>query len=250
MFRFLFFCLLISTSNSYKITKLKINKLPFNLKENSLWVSYPVNSNSIQKLNNMIPDSHYLYKCKVFEDDLPKYRLFYNIFEVNTPFFHGNRMEVVTLIKNRFTHETSFVVLDCFTDAMAWDPIDGLKQSNAIFKKDIKNTKYDIIVSDKSKNILFEIDSKKRINSKINSKINYKLPLKKFSIYSNYLCFFKNHTEGFQLEFNEKDIDVPVLLLDNLNIKTDVYKDFISNYEYAFIYENKMKFIVIINKMN
>ena len=249
MFRLLFFFILTSTSNAYKLTKLNIQKLPFNLNKNSLWVSYPVNTNSIQKLNNMIPESHYLYKCKVFEDDLPKYRLFYNIFEVNTPFFHGNRMEVVTLIKNRFTHETSFVVLDCFTDAMAWDPIDGLKQSNAIFKKEnLEKNNYVLSVIKKGVNKKGNKESNKIFSISAEKSKLFKKPLKKFSIESNYLCFFKNHTEGFKLEFDENEIDEPVLLLSNLKINTDVYKDFISNFEYAFIYKNKMKFKVIIKK--
>ena len=241
MFRLLFLFLLISTqntSNAFKITKLK--KLPFNLKENSLWVSNTVNTKSIKTLNEMIPNSHYLYKCKVFDDDLPKYRLFYNIFEVNTPFFRGNRMEIVALIKNKNTYETSFVVLDCFTDALAWDPIDGIKQSNAIFKKDIKNLNFKITVFDKYRNNIFKIDSVK--SNKI------KTPVRKFSIDSNNLCFFKNHTMGFNLEFNENDVDVPVSILKDYKINTNVYTDFINNVEYAFIYKNSMKFNVIINK--
>lgn len=250
MFKILFIISFFLNSSAYKLTKLNIQKLPFNLNKNSLWVSYPINTNSIQNINNMIPNSHYLYKCKVFEDDLPKYRLFYNIFEVKTPFFHGNRMEVVTLIKNRFTHETSFVVLDCFTDTMAWDPIDGVKQSNAIFKKEnLEKNNYVLSVIKKSNiksnnkkesNKIFSISAEK-------SKI-FKKPLKKFSIQSNYLCFFKNHTEGFKLEFNENEIDVSTNLLKDYKIENNVYSNYIQNIEYAFIYTNNMKFTVIIKK--
>lgn len=249
MFRLLFFFLLTSSSNSYKITKLKINKLPFNLKENSLWVSYPVNTNSIQNLNNMIPKSHYLYKCKVFEEDLPKYRLFYNIFEVKTPFFHGNRMEVVTLIKNRFTHETSFVVLDCFTDAMAWDPIDGVKQSNAIFKKEnLEKNNYVLSVIKKGVNKKGNKESNKIFSISAEKSKLFKKPLKKFSIESNYLCFFKNHTEGFKLEFDENEIDVTTNLLKDYKIENNVYSNYIQNIDNVFIYTNNMKFTVIIKK--
>ena len=239
MFKILFLFLLSSSSiNAYKLTKLNIKKLPFNLNKNSLWVSYPVNTNCIKKINNMIPNSHYLYKCKVFENDLPKYRLFLNIFEVKTPFFHGNRMEVVTLIKNRCTYETSFVVLDCFTDAMAWDPIEGLKQSNALFKKNINEKDYNLEVKNKKKEQIFSISAKR-------SKV-YKRPLKKFSIYSNYLCFFKNYSKGFPLEFNETEINSNVEILKKININNNIYSDFLYKYDNIFIYNDNMNFRVFL----
>ena len=237
------FLLLLSffdLTTQFKITKLQIQKLPFDVKKNSLWVSYPLKQEYLEKINENIPESHLLYKCKVFPNDKEKYRLFFNIFEVETPFFHGNRLEVVSLIKDKHSKETSFVVLDCFTDAMAWDPIDGLKQSNALFKKDINDKNYNLEVINKK-------EKKEQIFSIYAERSNiFKRPLKKFSVYSNYLCFFKNYSKGFRLEFNETEINCNVEFLKKIKINNKIYNDFLYKYDNIFVYNDNMNFKVFI----
>lgn len=248
---FKFFCIVlnifsfVNETKCMSLTKLNIKQLQFNVRKDSLWISYPIKHKSYTKLTNMIPKTHRLHKCKIFENDKPKYRLFYNIFEVSTPFFHGTRMEIVTIIQNKKNKETSFVVLDCFTNAMAWNPIDGLKQPNGIFKKKITNRDYCIEmienIKEKNKNDKFKfiITSNKTNNTK--------LPIRDFTIVPNYFCYFKNYEKAYPLDFNENDINMNVNFLDNIFIDTNIYKEFIKKEEHIFIYPKKMQFKVILN---
>ena len=77
-----------------------INSMDFNLEKNSLWLSYPLKKTSFNKIDKLIPDTHKIVKCKVFDEDELDYRLFFNIFQVKTTFFSGDRMEIVTITKN------------------------------------------------------------------------------------------------------------------------------------------------------
>ena len=236
-------CIIVKTFNLQNIDLEKLNmkkfnvkSMNFNLNKDSLWISYTLNCNFYNKINKMIPDTHKLTKCRIFEEDKKDYRLFFNIFEVNTPFFTGNRLEVVTLAKEKLTQDISFVVIDCFTNSMHWDPINGIQKANSKFNKLINNHKYNIKINDNNNNIIFDLKSSK---GKIRKSV-----LKSFSIYPNYKCFFKNFTTGYTLSFNEKQVDQKVLLINNYHLENIIYKEYLKELEHIFIYTNRMNFKV------
>ena len=66
---------------------INVKSMQFNLNKDSLWLSYPLKTTSFKDLSNKIPQTHRLVKCKVFEEDKPDYRLFFNFFQVKTTFF-------------------------------------------------------------------------------------------------------------------------------------------------------------------
>lgn len=127
--------LLLSTININVIYSLNIKSMNFNLNKNSLWISYPLKSDSYKLIGEKIPKSHKIEKCKIFEEDNLDYRIFYNFFQVKTPLFSGNRLEIVTLGKNKFNNETSFIVIDCYSDTISWDPLVGIQKANCKVNK-------------------------------------------------------------------------------------------------------------------
>ena len=191
-----------------KVFEIKgINSMNFNLEKNSLWLSYPLKKTSFSKIDKLIPDTHKIAKCKVFEDDEFDYRIFFNIFQVKTPFFSGDRMEIVTITKNINNNKLSFVILDCFTNVMSWDPIDGIKESNCKIKKKINNKFYNIYVNNKYHKENKKVNNKEKIEkSTLLNIISYKSKikkrvLKKFSIEPNYICYFMNFPNGYKLYY-------------------------------------------------
>lgn len=223
--------------NNINNKNLLVKSMNFNLNKDSLWLSYPVKRNYYSKLQELIPETHKLAKCKVFEEDPLDYRLFFNIFSVKTPFFNGDRLEIVTLIEDKINNKISFVVLDCFTNVIHWDPINGIQYANSKFKKLINNNKYNIEIFNK-------LDDMKIFHLKSNRGKVRKSVLKSFSVYPNYKCYFKNFVKGYNLKFNEKQIDKKVLLINNYDLNHDIYKSFIKDLEHIFIYTDKMDFKV------
>ena len=222
---------------------INVKSMLFNLNKDSLWLSYPLKTTSFKYLSNKIPSTHRLAKCKVFEEDKLDYRLFFNFFQVKTTFFTGNRLEIVTIANNILNNEPSFVILDCYSNVMSWDPIIGIQKANCKIKKKITNTIYNVNLDLKSK------DDKKLTN--IFKLESFKTKIKKnvlteFSIDPNYICYFKNYHKGYKLLFNKKQIDKKVTLLKNINLKHDIYTTYIKELEHGFIYPQEMNFKVIL----
>tara|TARA_B100001094_G_C18114947_1_gene763412 strand:- start:81 stop:815 length:735 start_codon:yes stop_codon:yes gene_type:complete len=228
--------------NNVSLIKLNIKSMNFNLNKNSLWISYPLlkTSNNLKLLSEKLPYTHCLDKCKIFEDDVLDYRLFFNIFEVNTRFFSGNRLEIVTIAKNLKNNQRSFVILDCYTDVISWDPIDGLQNANCKIYKKITNSQYNLKIKNNKNNYIFNLESTKSTIKK------YVLP--EFSIFPNYICYFRNYSNGYNLTFNKNQIDKKVILLKNIKLQHNIYEQFIKEFEHFFIYPQKMNFKVYFNE--
>ena len=222
---------------------INVKSMQFNLNKDSLWLSYPLKTTSFKDLSNKIPQTHRLVKCKVFEEDKPDYRLFFNFFQVKTTFFTGNRLEIVTIANNILNNEPSFVILDCYSNVMSWDPIEGIQKANCIIKKKITNTKYNVNLDLKNKDdkILTNIFNLESFKTKIKKNV-----LPEFSIDPNYICYFKNHPKGYNLLFNKKQIDKKVILLKNINLKHNIYTTYIKELEHAFVYPQEMNFKVFL----
>ena len=222
---------------------INVKSMQFNLNKDSLWLSYPLKTTSLKHLTNKIPRTHRLVKCKVFEEDKPDYRLFFNFFQVKTTFFTGNRLEIVTIANNMLNNEPSFIILDCYSNVISWDPIAGIQKANCKIKKKITNTKY---------NVYLDLNSKDdKISTNIFNLESFKTNIKKrvlseFSIDPNYICYFKNHSKGYNLLFNKKQIDKKVILLKNINLKHNIYPTYIKELEHAFVYPQEMNFKVFL----
>lgn len=235
-----------SISEYFKKTNkqmINVKSMQFNLNKDSLWLSYPLKTTSFKDISNKIPSTHRLVKCKVFEEDKPDYRLFFNFFQVKTSFFTGNRLEIVTIANNIINNEPSFVILDCYSNVMTWDPITGIQKANCKIKKKITNTKYNVnldlkIQDDKIVNNIFNLQSFK---TKIKKNV-----LPEFSINPNYICYFKNYPKGYNLIFNKNQIDKKVILLKDVNLKNDIYTSYIKELEHAFVYPQEMNFKVFL----
>tara|TARA_E500000178_G_C16915677_1_gene704813 strand:+ start:48 stop:770 length:723 start_codon:yes stop_codon:yes gene_type:complete len=233
--------LLISRFIHVDSIKLNIKSMDFNLNKNSLWISYPLikTSNNLKLLSNKIPTTHSLDKCKIFKDDKLDYRLFFNIFEVNTRFFSGNRLEIVTIAKNLKNNKRSFVILDCYSDVISWDPIYGIQKANCKIKKKITNTQFNLNVKNNQNDNIFNLESEQ---STIKKRV-----IPEFSIFPNYICYFKNYSNGYNLTFNQNQIDKKVILLKNINLYNNIYNSFIKKDEHLFLYPQKMDFKVYFN---
>ena len=222
---------------------INVKSMQFNLNKDSLWLSYPLKTTSFKDLSTRIPPTHRLAKCKVFEEDKSDYRLFFNFFQVKTSFFTGNRLEIVTIANSIINNEPSFIILDCYSNVMSWDPISGIQKANCMIKKKITNTKYNV-------NLDFKNEEEKNLSSIFNLE-SLKTKIKKnvlpeFSIEPNYVCYFKNHPKGYNLLFNKKQIDKKVILLKDINLKHDIYTTYIKELEHAFIYPQEMNFKVFL----
>ena len=223
------------------INSLNVDYLNFNLKKNSLMISHILNKNSLNKFNLLLPENQIITKSKVFGNDKLDYRIYYNIFQVNTEFFQGDRFEIITISKNKFTNQLSFVILDCFTNSITWDPLNNIQPSNININKNLHSNKYNLQIKTNkilNQNLLLKLSSTKSLI--------YKQTLKDFTITPNYKCFFKNYYKPFYMDFNS-NLNLTVQLLKDVNLINNLYINDIKKTEHFFIYPNSMNFRVKIN---
>lgn len=98
----------------------------------SLWVAYTLTRP--RDVARLLPPHLELCGAPLLEDEtalLPTPKLLFNAYEVVAPWMHGHRLEVNVLGRDRRSGAVRFVVLDCLSDTLRWDPRDGVQGANA-----------------------------------------------------------------------------------------------------------------------
>lgn len=95
-------------------------EMTFDVLPRSLWLVYEAKEDAPEILKRLPPDTEWA-PVSVFPDESPKKYLFFNFFQVETEFFQGYRLEVVTTIRCA-DGTLSFLILDYHTDTISSDP--------------------------------------------------------------------------------------------------------------------------------
>tara|TARA_B100000287_G_scaffold71469_1_gene62972 strand:+ start:1727 stop:2371 length:645 start_codon:yes stop_codon:yes gene_type:complete len=203
------------------------------IKPYSLWLSYNIlNQNVIQ---NMLPPGMELANIRVSDDnDCVKPKLLFNCYSIDSFWMRGSRLEIMTIAK----HENNFhfVVLECISNTLQWDPINRINGPNGKIKFNYIQEKinYDII----SKN--------NKVLKFTGTPLNLIKMTEDFAVKSNYVCFFRESSIPISLKFNEKEIMKPVRKLEVLNVTNDFWKDYREETpEHVFMHEHCMNFATI-----
>lgn len=176
----------------------------------SLWLAYTITSPKV--IEKMLPNGLHLSRFPILDTDIfPEAKLLFNAYDVSSKWMNGHRLEVVTLAQNRTSNKAHFVILDCITDTLQWDPNDGITLPNACKStpKDFNND-YSLKVRSKIGKKLIV-----RGNPSTLSKMTWK-----FAIEGNKKCFYKNYPVGFEMSFDAKNILKPVR-----NLKVDILEN-------------------------
>tara|TARA_Y100001970_G_scaffold292154_1_gene432220 strand:- start:4631 stop:5275 length:645 start_codon:yes stop_codon:yes gene_type:complete len=200
------------------------------IKPYSLWLSYNIlNQNAIQ---DMLPPGMKLAKIKVSDDnDCVKPKLLFNCYNIDSFWMKGSRLEIMTIAQTDTNFH--FVVLDCISNTLRWDPINRIKGPNGKIKFNYIQDKlnYDVIAKNK------------KVLSFTGKPLDLIKMTEDFAIKSNYMCFFRESSIPISLKFNEDEIMRPVRKLEILNITNDLWKNYREETpEHVFMHEHIMNF--------
>ena len=207
--------------------KLKIN--PF-----SLWLAYDITKPSL--IQGMLPTFLTLTSVPLYADDkriVPK--LLFNVYNINSFWMKGTRVEIQTVALHKKKKTYHFVVLDCYTDTQQWTPLNGISAPNAVCNFKSKNNFYYFDL---------EADEKKlEIHGNI-------LPLstkisKQFAVDCNRACYFRDCDTAFKMSFDEAEIMRPVRRLSQTKISNTLWVPYRNKIvSHVFIHPKKMIFDV------
>ena len=176
-----------------------------NIARGSLWVAYTLTNRNL--MQSMLPPSLKLTACPLLDDDrasLPSPKLFFNSYRVDSGvLMQGMRTDVLTLGKHRETGATHLVVLDCITNTMQWDPINGVQFPNARYYHPNKARRRDFALGivDKRRQHRFELRAKRLQERPINEV---------FAVEANLACYFQDADRPFVMTFDNNTIMKPV----------------------------------------
>lgn len=125
----------------YNVVKIDKQILDFNLKPNSTWTVYEIKDET--KILERIPSDLELTDVRIFKDSEPIKAIFFNFFRVDSTYLSGNRLEIVTVVRDKKNNKKRFIILDYYSDTISSDPEHCIKKANAK-KMKFSNTEQNI----------------------------------------------------------------------------------------------------------
>ena len=113
----------------YTIVKIDQQMLDFNVHPNSTWTAYEIVDES--KILERIPPDLELTSVRIFPDAPERKVLFFNFFKVDSTYLSGNRLEIVTVVKDKKNGKKRFIIIDYYSDTISSDPEHCIKKPNA-----------------------------------------------------------------------------------------------------------------------
>lgn len=204
--------------------------LPIRVNQMSTWLGYTLKN--VDKVNELVPEGTVVTPMRILSQDLAQPKLLFNIYETESTFFNGLRFEVVTMVKqvNR-PRNIHFVVLECLSNTLHWDPINGIQ---------LPNLRCDFRSQDKCMSLFCkQNDRTLTMNARIGRK---KAITKMFAVDANLICFFQNSDQGIKLSFNESQIMQDVNMLSHVNVDTNIWEDYRGKLTHCFAHPHHMDF--------
>ena len=207
------------------------SNMKLSVKPYSTWLAYNINDKA--EIKNMIPEGTKISPIRIFKNDKPTCKIMFNIYDTESSFFKGKRLEVVTIVRKiTYPYSYHFVVLDCFSDTLHWDPENGIQYPNGrgIFSKRGSNFK-----------LFFRSSTEEYL--KLDSSMKKKQSLhRNFAIDSNYVCFFRSSKNAIKLDFDENEVMKKVINLQPKFLHNNLWKYSKGKLTHCFLHPHVMNF--------
>ena len=198
----------------------------------SFWIAYDIrNKHEIQK---MLPKNTRLANVKIFDDEIvttPK--LLFNSYSVDSLFMKGKRCEILTIAESK--KGKHFVILDCLTDTLDWNPSDGVK---------LANSNNDILYSKVGKELKHRVlSNKKKLFMRGVSGLKKKVS-RNFVVEPNKNCFYRNFSLNFYMDFDTEEVSKNVVKLENIHLENGFWNRHRGKMTHCFYHEQEMTYSV------
>lgn len=207
----------------------------------SLWLAYTITSKSA--IQSMLPRSLKLAAPAILQDDVssfPTPKLFFNVYRVDAGWMmQGMRAEVVTIARHVTTGCLHMVVLDCLTNTMQWDPVNGIKGSNANFfrPRSVCGMNYGLGFRQGQDALILRATRERQ-----------RFLTREFAVDANRICYFRDTDTPYRMWFDEDNVMTPVRHLTPCDIQNTLWTSVRSaRPSHIFCHEQSMTFDVDIN---
>tara|TARA_B100000683_G_scaffold139022_1_gene135439 strand:- start:95 stop:751 length:657 start_codon:yes stop_codon:yes gene_type:complete len=203
-------------------------RFPLRVQPGSLWTSHTVANAPL--LNELLaPSGMQAAQFRIFARDKPEMRCMFNLYDVRSPYMEGTRLEMVTLAKRKHSSKVHFVVLDCLSNALRWDPAAGIGLPNAAVRRRGDS------VSMQGWGRHFRIATRE-------SRRPQKTMSRRFAVDANYDCYHRASPRPLRLQFSSAQIMQPVTTLDVLSYDNTFGVEVAGELTHCFFHPHAMDF--------
>ena len=207
----------------------------------SLWLAYTLKDTSF--VRDRLPSDLEMASLPLLGDEtsrFPSAKLLFNAYEVDSPWMHGRRVETVVATRHKRTKETRLVVLDCLSDTLRWDPVDGVQRANAYTRSFGRGKGRSFSVDVRNSQDRFVVDGRVGASRPIDWR---------FAVEGNRECYFGGHGEAFNLTFNETLVALPVRHVELVSVENTLWQGVrTSAPSHAFVHPHPMEFHVHVDR--
>lgn len=147
----------------------------------------------------MLPTSLTLAAPTVLQDDVsspPTPKLFFNVYKVDAGWMmQGMRAEIVTIAQHVTTGDLHMVVLDCLSNTMQWDPVNGLRGRNANFSRPRSTRDYALGFRHGTDVFLLRATKERQ-----------RFLTREFAVDANKVCYFRGTDVPYRIWFEEDNV--------------------------------------------
>lgn len=204
--------------------------MPIRVNKMSTWLGYKLKS--IDYVNSIVPKGTEVANMRILSQDTAEPKLLFNIYESQSSLFNGVRFEVVTMVKQvKNPKNVHFVVLECFSNTLHWDPVNGIQlpQLNCNFNYSNNDIHLNCSQGEKVLHMRARLGRSKHIT-------------KMFAVDANLLCFYRDSENGVKLMFDEKQIMQDVNLLSHVRVNTNIWNECRGKLTHCFVHNHPMDF--------
>ena len=208
----------------------------------ALWIAYNVITPS--QLQVMLPDELRLAPVQLLENEPAEFKLLFNAYKVRSHWMTGSRVDIQTFARHRTDNTPHLVILDVATDTMDWDPIHGIRKGNAVTRNK-KNGNLDIDVSYHIVQQSTGTRLKKAEHMSVRGNLADATKMTRdFAVRANRKCYFRNHSSGYNMSFDDECVMQPVRTL-TAEVKNGMWSDArMGEPTHVFMHEQQMVFDV------
>jgi len=217
----------------------------------SLWLAYDLRR--IADVQSMLPSHLRVAPVRLLESDVfAKPRLLMNCYDVSSRWMTGSRIEVQTFVEDKETKTVHLCILDCITNTMDWNPLEGVKGPTAIRREKLLRRPFSIARPGETFSMHFstaERDPNQRtplLSVQGTLAETEERPTSSFVVDANRVCYFHHMDTRFPMEFEEEEVQAPVRRLSHLKLDNQLWRSYRGSRwpSHAFVHPHPMTFRV------
>ena len=214
--------------------------IPINVKPYSSWAAFVLKD--VHKTQKLVPKEYEITPVSLYSGMKPRHLLLFNSYYVGSTFFRGHRLEINVIAKHKKKNTPHFFVLECFSNTLHWDPINGIQWPNAF------SIQTKMPMSKKRSEFQCAVNSKngEKFLLKGNIGNDHKKVNRRFAVDSNHRCFYRDSTTCVDLSFDPSEISKDIILIQNSSASTNILSDLRGSFVTSFVHAHKMDFLASI----